>query len=228
MGIGNMLLLSQCGGYSVAIILSLCVLIPMIFHVDHFRGHCLLYTTGDFIEEDGRFDPKWSCSVYCYLTMFIGLFSFICSLVQLVRMSIFISKGLDSSFLSAFGDVVLCVVFAISSLVNAILVSGGFSTWCSAVTQRFPSCETATVMKIGKDTHIDPSGFFIEIGAVQFGIWTLLVCWVLLLVLAGRKLFIYHERENIIISMARERQRYLANGGRSQGGYTPVDYQNYM
>ncbi|RWS25533.1 transmembrane protein 179-like protein [Leptotrombidium deliense] len=125
-------------------------------------------------------------------------------------------------------DVVVCVIFAVISLVNAILVSGGFASWCSAVTKRFPSCESATVMKIGKDSDIDPSGFFIQIGTVQFGIWTLLVSWVLLLVLAGRKLFIYHERENIIVSMARERQRYLSSGGRGSIGYTPVDYQNYM
>lgn len=46
----------------------------------------------------------------------------------------------------------------------------------------------------------------------QFGIWTLFVTWVLLLVLAGRKLFIYHERENLIVSMSRDRRRYAAHG----------------
>ena len=60
----------------------------------------------------------------------------------------------------------------------------------------------------GKDADVSPIGFFIEMGSVQFGIWTSLVAWVLLLVLASRKLFVYHERENIIVSMARERQRY--------------------
>jgi hypothetical protein len=44
----------------------------------------------------------------------------------------------------------------------------------------------------------------------------LLVGWVLLLVLAARKLFVYHERENIIVSMARSRQQYTAPD------YTPV------
>ncbi|RWS18098.1 hypothetical protein B4U80_01430 [Leptotrombidium deliense] len=96
MGLGNMILLSQCGGYSVAIILSLCVAIPMILHVQQFKGHCLLYTNGEFIEEDGRFEPSWSSGGYCYLTIFLGFLSFLVSFTQLSRMSVFLSKGLDS------------------------------------------------------------------------------------------------------------------------------------
>lgn len=41
------------------------------------------------------------------------------------------------------------------------------SYWCTAVTERFASCETATVMKIGTDGKVTADGFFIEMGSVQ-------------------------------------------------------------
>jgi hypothetical protein len=212
MGMGNILLLSQTAGYSVALILSLCVAIPMTIHMINFKGHCLLYTNGTFVPDDGRFEPDWASPGYCGFTLAVACFLLICSTVQLVRMSIFLYKGLDSSFLSAFMDALLAMVNSLVIIVAAVFVSGGFSYWCSAVTERFASCETASVMKIGLDSGIIATGFFIEMGSVQFGIWTSLVSWVLLLVLAARKLFVYHERENIIVSMARERQRYAGTG----------------
>ena len=63
-------------------------------------------------------------------------------------------------------------------------------------------------MKIKDAADVDTSGFFLEMQTAQFGVWTCFVSWVMLLVLAARKLFVYHERENIIVSMARERSRY--------------------
>lgn len=63
-------------------------------------------------------------------------------------------------------------------------------------------------MDIKDAPDIKTDGFFLEMQTVQFGIWTCLVSWVMLLVLSARKVFVYHERENIIVSMARERSRY--------------------
>lgn len=93
-------------------------------------------------------------------------------------------------------------------LTSAIFVTRGLSQWCTSVTERFPSCEAASVMKVKDMPNIRADGFFLEMQTAQFGIWTCLVSWVMLLVLAARKLFVYHERENIIVSMARERSRY--------------------
>jgi len=200
--------LSQSAGYTVTFILSLCVLIPMSIHLTNFKGHCALFTTGTFIEDDGRFDPNWASCFYCGLTIFVGVLTLITSSVQLIRMIRLMNHGEDSSFLSAFIDTLVALILSLLVLTDAIIVTVGFSSWCTSVTQRFDSCETASsVMIIGKDSGINSSGFFIQLGSVQFGIWTALVCWVLLLVLAARKLFVYHERENMIISMARERQR---------------------
>ena len=93
-------------------------------------------------------------------------------------------------------------------ITSAYFVTRGFSAWCSAITARFPQCEVSEVMEVKGCPDIDLRGFFLEMGTVQFAIWTGLVFWVVLFVLAARKVFVFHERENIIISMARERMRY--------------------
>lgn len=85
----------------------------------------------------------------------------------------------------------------------------GFSIWCSAVTERFASCQVSeAAMTIYELPDIITSHFFIEMGTVQFGIWTSLVLNVFLLALASRKVFVFHERANIAVSMAKERLRY--------------------
>lgn len=208
MGLTNVILLSQAAGYSVTIILSLCVVIPMIMHEASFQGHCLLFTTGTFVSSDGSFDPQWGSGFYCGFTLFVGIISFIIALVQLVRMCIFLCKNTDGSFLSAFLDTVISIIMIILVITSAYFVTRGFSTWCSAITERFPQCEVSEVMQIRGCPDINPKGFFLEMGTVQFAIWTALVFWVMLFVLSARKVFVFHERENIIISMARERNRY--------------------
>jgi len=85
------------------------------------------------------------------------------------------------------------------------------------MTERFPSCEVSEAMQVKGMPDLDASGFFLEMGTVQFAIWTSLVFWVMIFVLSSRKVFVFHERENIIISMARERMRYA---GPSYDSYT--------
>ncbi|CAG2107379.1 unnamed protein product, partial [Medioppia subpectinata] len=168
-----------------------------------------LYTDGQYIEDDGRFEPNWSSAANCWFTLFTGFTLFLIAFIQMSRKFILLYKGVDSTFLSAFMDTVLSILATILVVSDAVIVTKGFSVWCQSVEQ---SCETAaSVMVIGVNSGIDPKGFFLELGSVQFGIWFLLVCWVFSLVLASRKLFIYHERENMIVSMTRERQRHIGN-----------------
>ncbi|UYV80456.1 hypothetical protein LAZ67_19000220 [Cordylochernes scorpioides] len=58
---------------------------------------------------------------------------------------------------------------------------------------------------------------------LQFGIWGSFVTWVFLSVLACWKLAQYHERERIIVSMARERRRIIGN----EQQYDPLSYIVY-
>ena len=85
----NFILYIQLTGYCIAAILSLCITIPMSMHQDNFKGHCLLFTTGEWREKNDidraeGIDPKgffmqmftaqfgvWlSWATWCGLTVF--------------------------------------------------------------------------------------------------------------------------------------------------------------
>lgn len=173
------------------------------------RGHCLLFSTGTWQESDGQFVVNWAPQAYCNYTIFVGLVLLITSAIQIYRLSMFMYRGEDSSFLSAFIDVVSSIFLTIITLIAAIIITLGFMTWCQCMTKRFPSCELAAGNDIDKADGIDTSGFHIELGAAQFGTWTSLSIWVGLSVFAVLKLLRYHQLENMKVSMYRERQRLI-------------------
>ncbi|XP_017890157.1 transmembrane protein 179 [Ceratina calcarata] len=209
MALTNVLLLSQISGYVVALVLSLCIVIPMSLHQDEFRGHCLLFSTGKWQESDGQIVVNWASQAYCNYTIFVGLLLLLVSAVQIYRLSLYMYRGEDSSFLSAFIDVVSSIFLTMFTLIAAIIITLGFMTWCQCMTKRFPSCELAAGNDIDKADGIDTSGFHIELGAAQFGAWSSLSIWVGLSVFAVLKLLRYHQLENMKVSMYRERQRLI-------------------
>ena len=147
--------------------------------------------------------------MYCNYTIFVGLVLFLTSAVQIYRLSMLMYKGEDSSFLSAFMDVITSIFLTTITLIAAVIITLGFMTWCECMTKRFPSCELAAGNDIDKADNIDTSGFHIELGAAQFGTWSSLSIWVGLSVFATLKLLRYHQLENMKVSMYRERQRLI-------------------
>lgn len=196
----------------IALILSLCITVPMSFHQDEFLGHCLLFSTGQWREFDGQFVVNWASQAYCNYTIFVGVVLFLASAIQIYRMSMYLYKGTDSSFLSAFTDVVGSIALCAMCLVTALLITLGFTVWCQNMTLRFPSCEVAAGNQFDKQDGINTSGFHIELGTAQFGAWASWTCWVGLSVFAVLKLVSQHQLRNLRVSMFRERQR-LINGG---------------
>ena len=71
----------------------------------HHQGHCLLFTSGEWRENDGQFVPEWASQAYCNFTIFVGVVMFVISATQIYRLSLFLYKGKDSTFFSAFVDV---------------------------------------------------------------------------------------------------------------------------
>lgn len=216
MALTNILLLNQIAGYVVALILSLCIIVPMSLHQDEFRGHCLLFSTGMWQESDGQFVANWASQAYCNYTIFVGLILFLTAAIQIYRLSLLMYRAEDSSFLSAFVDVIWCIFLTSITLIAAIIVTLGFMTWCECMTKRFPSCGAAAGNDIDKADGIDTSGFDIELGTAQFGAWTSLSIWVGLSVCAVLKLLKYHQLENMRVSMYRERQRVIESVGSNQ------------
>ena len=67
---------------------------------------------------------------YCNFTIFVAVIQFVISLFQFVRFLKFFYKGRDSTFLSAFVDVIVCAFMTIMTLTAALFVTLGFKVWC--------------------------------------------------------------------------------------------------
>lgn len=208
MAVNNIILLVQATGYVVALILSLCSVVPLIINLQCFKGHCLLFTTGNFAD-DGNFIADWASKGYCVYIMFVSSLLLVVSFIQSIRMFSLLRKESDVGFLSAFLECILTFSLAIMVFISSVIVTIGFKTWCDAVVIRFGSCDEASVMEISNAYDVQTKGFYLQIGTLQFGIWSSWVCCVLLTVLSTLKLCRYHEQEGIRVSMARERQRII-------------------
>ena len=88
---------------------------------------------------------------YCNFTIFVGVVMFVISATQIYRLSYFLYKGKDSSFFSAFVDVLSSVFMCSMTLTAALFITLGFSDWCSAMTKRFDYCADATENDIGRN-----------------------------------------------------------------------------
>uniref|UniRef100_T1JIJ6 Transmembrane protein 179 n=1 Tax=Strigamia maritima TaxID=126957 RepID=T1JIJ6_STRMM len=204
----NYLLLSQLIVYVFIFALSLCLSVPVSIHLNNFRGHCLLFSSGNWSNK-GQLMVEWSSSFYCSYVIFVGGILLISSLIQIYRLSIFLYKGVDSSFLSAFIDTITSTLLSIMSLAAAIFITLGFKAWCDAITTRYISCKDASSSDMDEKANIIIPGFYIQIGTAQFAAWSAWVCSVALAVFSFLKICQYHQRANIVASMAKERQRLV-------------------
>lgn len=60
-----------------------------------FRGHCLLFSSGQWLEKNGQFLVNWASQAYCNYSIFVGVLLLVISSIQTYRMSIFAYKGTD-------------------------------------------------------------------------------------------------------------------------------------
>ena len=131
----------------------------------------------------------------------------------------FLYKNKDSSFFSAFIDVISSIFMCrlddiiISRVVSttitvsmtltaALFITLGFNVWCGEMTRRFENCADATENDIDRAEGIDPKGFFMQMFTAQFGIWLSWAIWVGLTVFALLKLCRYHQQENIRVYLS--------------------------
>lgn len=224
MALSNVLILSQIAGHVIIFILSLCIFVPMSMHMHGFSGHCLLFATGTWREEDGLFDVKWASPGYCNFPIATGVILFIISAFQIYRFTRLTLKEEESSFLGLFLDVLIGINMFAMAIISAIMITLGFIVWCSDMTERFPSCEIAAGQNITReDEKVNTSGFYIEMGTAQFGAWGSFAICVGVAVIALLKLINNHQIRNIKVSMYLERQKLVnediaAGLGPSNGG----------
>ncbi|XP_053698064.1 transmembrane protein 179 [Sabethes cyaneus] len=210
MALSNVLILSQVAGHVIALILSICIFIPLSLHMHSFNGHCLLFATGQWQETNGLFDVKWASEAYCNYPGTVGVILFFISGIQIYRFAYLVYRELESSFLALFFDVVFSVSLCIMTIISAIMITLGFIAWCGEMTERFPSCAIADGQNItNPELNVQTSGFYIELGTVQFGAWASFATWVGLSVFALLKLINNHQLRNMKVSMYIERQRLV-------------------
>lgn len=105
----------------------------------NLRGHCLLFSTGVWRGVDGQLDVHWASQGYCNYTIFVGVMLGLVATIQIYRLSVFLYKGTDSSFLSAFVDVIIGIFLCTGAIISACMITFGFMAWCQTMEQRFPS-----------------------------------------------------------------------------------------
>lgn len=207
MPLENVLVLSQIAGHVILLILSLCMIFPLAMNLNEFCGHCLLFASGKWREEDGLFNVEWASPGFCRFPLITGCILLLISSVQIYR---FARLREESSFLALFIDVVLGIQMLAMSILSAIMITLGFIVWCSEMTERFPSCEISAGQNIIPGTEkIDTSGFYIEMGTAQFGAWGCFAISVGIAVIALLKIINNHQIRNIKVSMYLERQRLV-------------------
>ena len=67
-------------------VFSVVVCVPMSMHQDAFKGHCALFSTGSWNEEDGQFLVQWASQAYCNFTIFVAVVNFVVSSAQTFRL----------------------------------------------------------------------------------------------------------------------------------------------
>lgn len=209
MGLNNVLVLSQVTTYILTLLLALCIIIPISFHLIDFKGHCLLFSNGTWRENDGQLVVAWASGGFCDYNLTWASLSLLIALIQTYRFIAQLCRSTESTFLSAFFDVVVSMVMAVAALVGALIITMGYQTWCNAIMMRFEECEDATINNIDKQDEINTRMFYTQFGTAQFGAWTSWVCWVGLAMFSLLKLCKYHQQENIRVSMARVRARLV-------------------
>ena len=218
-----------CGGYLLSLLLSLMVCVPMAIHQEHFKGHCLLFSTGTWQEKDGQFLVDWASQAYCNYTIFVAVIAFLVSLAQFVRMCKHLKRGTDPGFFAMFVDFLVAAFMIVMSSVAGFFVSIGFSVWCDEMERRFETCADATVNDIDRKDDLDMTDFHRQMVICQYSIWGLIVGFIPALMISMSNALNHHWRENSKAEKSKERKslinEYDGTVATSEGNFEPQQQQ---
>jgi len=155
------------------------------------------------------FQVDWASQAYCNYAIFVGVVSCVTCFYFAVRSYHYLKKDTDASFFAAFCEVLAEGFLSVLSLVSALIITFGFKRWCDEMSRRFERCSDATG-HISNDEHVDSSDFFFHMSLCQAGMWLTFVGVFTGFAFSTLKLCRYHARENVRVSMARERRRLIA------------------
>lgn len=232
MGLNNVMLVSQITGHIVALVLSFCVIFPMILHNSKFKyeivsncvrsssiiipiylpssNHCMLFMDGVWTEEDGLYHIRSTNAIYCDFPIFTAFFVVTVSLVQIIRFSRLAYRKEEAKFLGLFLDVCFSTIMFVMTIISALFITLGFIRFCKDMTKSFQTCGEAAGQNITEDAvGIDTSGFYVDMGSAQFGIWGAFAACVIVAVVAYLKMINEHQMQNMKVRLYMDRQRLV-------------------
>ncbi|XP_002741359.1 transmembrane protein 179-like [Saccoglossus kowalevskii] len=220
MGIGNILLLSQVTAYVLLFLLSFFIIVPSGVNLNNFDGNCALFATGTWHENKTTRHPYFSVDYWgdqsmCNFTIYIGILSMLVSFIFVVRLSIFLFREDDSSFLGAFLTLVINSFITVLLFSDCLVVTLGFNHFCDQLVKSpgsaISKCEMADLIQWDVDPLIVTSGMVVFFGMTEFGLWMSWITWLCLLIMSTVKIWRYSQHESFLRSMKRERERLFGH-----------------
>ncbi|XP_078001333.1 transmembrane protein 179-like [Glandiceps talaboti] len=220
MGLGNILVLAQVTAYVLLFILSFFIVIPIGINQTDLDGNCVLFASGTWHQNATvgksffRID-SWGDQSVCNFTMYIGIVSLLLSSILTVRLSLFLFREKDSSFLGAFLTFVVGVFVSVMLFADCVVLTLGFKFFCKQLVLSQGSavlrCADADLIKWSTDPTLDTSSLIIHFGITEFGCWAAWICWTASLIMSVIKLWKYSQHESLARNIQRERDRLFGN-----------------
>ncbi len=203
----------QAFSYASAFVFSLVVCVPMSLHQEHFKGHCALFSTGEWRQRDGKFVADWANQAYCNFTIFVAVVTFLLSVGFGARAAAHVKRRTDASFFAAFCEVVAQLAVLALQFIAAVQLSAGFRVWCAEMTRRFETCADAAGNDfVNEEDAIDSDDFFFHLTAALVGVWGAFCSICVAFAFSVVKLLRMHHVETLRYELAKERKSLLTAG----------------
>ncbi|XP_040112755.1 transmembrane protein 179 [Oryx dammah] len=214
----NNFLFAQCVCYFLAFLFSFVVVVPLSENGRDFRGRCLLFTEGMWlnanltVQERERFTvQEWGPPAACRFSLLASLLSLLLAAAHAWRTLFFLCKGHEGSFLCAFLNLLLSAFVVFLVFIASTIVSVGFTMWCDAVTEKGAvshSCEE--LQGIDLELNVDNSAFYDQFAIAQFGLWASWLAWLAVTVLAFLRVYHNYRQEDLLDNLVHEKELLLA------------------
>ena len=92
MGLSNILMLFNVTLYVIIFIFSILSFVPIIINDAQFNGHCLLFSSGNWIDNSTYLDVNWGSDSVCNYPLTMSIISMLFALFYIFWLSIHLFK----------------------------------------------------------------------------------------------------------------------------------------
>jgi|ERR1719259_144244 len=206
--------------YVLTFIFSLIGFICMGTYTANLDGNCLLFAKGNFTIENIK-DVKqlvfkldyWGNQSNCSYIFAIIILATLFSLSMVISNVFLMKKQIDRTPFSTFTTFISNSMFAILMFVAAILSSSGYYKLCNPVNEiqdlSIPyRCEDADMSSLDSE-DVSSYGVFNNLKALETALWFSMIMWLIGAVLFFLKVRYFHTNNDLLQSLAYEKDRLL-------------------